>query len=61
MHLGAGPQVPLAQSAYDRMAFHEAAAAATAVSGRCNQLLQETAPWSAFKKVGHRLPAWEHD
>ncbi len=47
-------QVPLAAAAYDRMAFHDAAAAATALSRRGNLYLQETAPWSALKKV------WAH-
>ena len=44
-------QVPLVAGAYERMAFHEAAHAAVAISSRGNLLLQETAPWTAFKKV----------
>ena len=37
--------------AYERMAFHDAAHAAVAISSRGNLFLQETAPWTAFKKV----------
>lgn len=48
-------QVPLVAEAYERLAFHEAAHAAIALSSRCNLYLQETAPWTAFKKVSHSL------
>jgi Anticodon binding domain of methionyl tRNA ligase len=44
-------QVPVVAGAYERMAFHEAAHAAVAISSRGNLFLQETAPWTAFKKV----------
>lgn len=44
-------QVPAVADAYERMAFHDAAHGAIAVSSRGNLLLQETAPWTAFKKV----------
>lgn len=37
--------------AYERMAFHDAAHATIAISSRGNLYLQETAPWTAFKKV----------
>lgn len=41
-----------AAEAYDRLAFHEAAAAALALSSRGNLYLQETTPWTVLKKVG---------
>ena len=44
-------QVPLVAGAYERMAFHEAAHGAVAISSRGNLFLQETAPWTAFKKA----------
>lgn len=43
-------QVSKAAEAYDRLAFHEAAAAALALSSRGNLYLQETTPWIALKK-----------
>lgn len=36
--------------AFDRMRFNEACEAALALSGRGNVYLEETAPWTAFKK-----------
>lgn len=46
----AAQRVPVVESAYSRLKFHEACEAALSVSGRGNQYLEETAPWSAFKK-----------
>jgi methionyl-tRNA synthetase len=43
--------VPVVAGVYERMAFHEAAHGAVAISSRGNLYLQETAPWTAFKKV----------
>lgn len=39
-------------TAYDRMRFDRACEAAMSISSRGNQYLEETAPWTAFKKVG---------
>jgi methionyl-tRNA synthetase len=47
-----GERVPQVQAAYERLRFNEACEAAVAISSRGNQYLEETAPWSAFKKVG---------
>jgi methionyl-tRNA synthetase len=46
----AAAQAPLVADAYARLRFHDACEAALAVSGRGNQLLEEVAPWTAFKK-----------
>lgn len=43
-------RAPEVASAYSRLRFHEALEAALSVSGRGNQLLEEVAPWTAFKK-----------
>lgn len=43
-------QVAKAGKAYDRLAFHEAASAALALSSRGNLFINETTPWNAFKK-----------
>ena len=48
----AAEKAPVVAAAYDRMQFGEACEAALAVSSRGNQLLEETAPWTAFKKGG---------
>ena len=37
-------------AAYERLRFDHAVDAALAISGRGNQYLEETAPWTAFKK-----------
>lgn len=41
---------PAVAGAYERLAFGAACEAALAVSSRGNQYLEETGPWSAFKK-----------
>lgn len=46
----AADRAPAVASAFGRLRFHEACEAALAVSGRGNQYLEETAPWTAFKK-----------
>ena len=46
----AAQRVPVVATAYSRLKFHEACEAALSVSGRGNQFLEETAPWTAFKK-----------
>ena len=46
----AAERVPAVAGGYERLRFDQALEAALAISGRGNQLLEETAPWSAFKK-----------
>lgn len=46
----AAAKAPAVAAAYERLRFDQACAEALAISGRGNQLLEETAPWSAFKK-----------
>jgi len=50
MRIVAEQQVPETADAYERMAPHAAAAAATALSRACNLHLATEAPWTAFKK-----------
>jgi methionyl-tRNA synthetase len=42
--------MPEAAAAYEDMRFHTALEAVLALTGRGNQYLEETAPWTAFKK-----------
>ncbi|PSC70792.1 methionine-tRNA mitochondrial [Micractinium conductrix] len=46
----AAEKVPAVAAAYERLRFDHAVDAALAISGRGNQYLEETAPWTAFKK-----------
>jgi methionyl-tRNA synthetase len=46
----AAEKAPVVADAYARMRFHDACEAALTLSGRGNQLLEEVAPWTAFKK-----------
>jgi len=46
----AAERAPMVASSFNKMRFHDACEAALSVSGRGNQLLEETAPWTAFKK-----------
>ena len=43
-------KAPAVAAAYERLRFDQACAEALTISGRGNQLLEETAPWTAFKK-----------
>lgn len=43
-------KAPAVAAAFDRLRFDQACEAALTISGRGNQYLEETAPWSAFKK-----------
>ena len=43
-------KVPAVAAGYERLRFNDALEAALAISGRGNQYLEETAPWTAFKK-----------
>lgn len=45
-------QVPKVHDAFSKLRFHEACEAALSLSGRGNRFLEETAPWTAFKKGG---------
>lgn len=42
--------MPEAAAAYEDMRFHAALDALLSLTGRGNQYLEETAPWTAFKK-----------
>lgn len=46
----AAEKAPLVADAFSRLRFNEACEAALSVSSRGNQYLEETAPWTAFKK-----------
>jgi methionyl-tRNA synthetase len=46
----AAERAPMVASSFNKMRFHDACEQALSVSGRGNQLLEETAPWTAFKK-----------
>lgn len=46
----AATKVPAVAAGYERLRFDHACEAALAISGRGNQYLEETAPWTAFKK-----------
>lgn len=53
----AAEKVPAVQRGYDSLRFDRACEAALSISSRGNQFLEETAPWTAFKKVRrHCLP-----
>jgi len=43
-------QTPHVAIAFSRLRFHEACEVALSISGRGNQYLEQTAPWTAFKK-----------
>jgi len=44
-------QVEAAAAAYEALALHEAVEAAVAIAARGNLLMEEVAPWTAFKKA----------
>ena len=46
----AAEQVPAVADGFTRLRFDQACEAALSISGRGNQYLEETAPWTAFKK-----------
>lgn len=46
----AADRVPAVAAGFERLRFDQACEAALAISGRGNQYLEETAPWTAFKK-----------
>ena len=46
----AAERAPMVASAFNKMRFHDACETALSLSGRGNQFLEETAPWTAFKK-----------
>lgn len=54
----AAEKAPLVQQSYERMRFDRACEAALSISSRGNQYLEETAPWTAFKKVGAGGVEW---
>ena len=43
-------QVPIVETCFQNMKFHDACTAALVISGKGNQYLEEIAPWTAFKK-----------
>ena len=49
-----GAQVEAAAAAYEDLALHEAVEAALAIAARGNLLMEEVAPWTAFKEVRPR-------
>lgn len=46
----AAEKVPAVADGFTRLRFDQACEAALSISGRGNQYLEETAPWTAFKK-----------
>lgn len=49
-----GVQVEAAAAAFEDLALHEAVEAALAIAARGNLLMEEVAPWTAFKRVRPR-------
>ena len=52
----AAEKVPVVQQSYASMRFDRACEAALSISSHGNQFLEETAPWTAFKKVRSAWP-----
>lgn len=50
LRVTAAASIPAAATGYDRLRFHDALEAALALSSRGNRYLEESAPWTAFKK-----------